>query len=288
VVFDLSDDPLGYSVQEIERIKALWERMEGRALFDGRSYAYLRQAFESSLGRYFRAVSRAVKWIGGIYHSRVHVGDAGQELPFTIVEAEQQARALELIRAHFLETDAFSFHPDFLRKMQYGRFSDFEDESAAARAAAAGGLRIDFSLIQFMKQYDQSILALLYDPLRLSRILENAWRTREKTLPLEGYLETIRRSIWAELEKGGSIGTLRRILQREHIAKLTGTLLKPSPAVPSDATALLRHELRTIEREITGFLATSRQADLVTRAHLEDCAIIIAETLKAADVRGAQ
>jgi hypothetical protein len=288
VTFDLSGDPLGYSIQEIQRIKDLWKQLEDRALFDGLSFVYLRQAFESSLARYSRAIGRAAKWIGGVYHSRVHVGDSAQELPFRVVEAEKQKRALDIIRVHFLESDAFSFRPDFLRKLQVGRFNDFEDESPAAGTAAAGNLRMEFSLTHVLKQVDQNILALLYDPLRLSRILDNPQRTEGETLALEKYLETLYRSIWRELEEGRGIGPLRRILQREHLAKMTNAVLKPSPVFPDDALAILRYELKALERGIAAYFQSSPQTDLMTRAHLEDCANLVSETLKAVSIRTAK
>jgi hypothetical protein len=285
VTFDLSSDPLGYSIQEVLRIKDLWKQMEDRALFDGRSYVYLRRAFESSLSRYFRAISRMAKWIGGIYHSRVHVGSNSPELPFKVIESEKQNRAFDIIRVHLLESDAFSFSPGFLRKLQYDRFYDFEDESAFARAAAAGNLRMDFSLNQYIKQYDQNIIALLYDPLRLCRIQDNEIRSGGETFALENYLETLFRSIWRELKEGRNIGTQRRILQREYLTKVTNTLLKPSAVVPDDSQAVLRYQIKTLEKGIGDYLKTSPQADLMTRAHLEDCLNLVSDALKAVYLR---
>jgi len=58
VTYDLGDDPLAFSEQEVNHIKDLWQQFEDRALFEGKSYVYLRRAFETSLLRYFRAMSR--------------------------------------------------------------------------------------------------------------------------------------------------------------------------------------------------------------------------------------
>ena len=98
-------------------------------------------------------------------------------------------------------------------------------------------------------------------------------------------LGDLRGGIFGELNAGSvNIDIYRRTLQRSYVeaikAKLTGTpsprisfgqtgqftVLPPRPT--SDARALLRAELRTLDAQVKA--ATGKAANAVTRAHLQD------------------
>ncbi|MFB0518502.1 MAG: zinc-dependent metalloprotease, partial [Acidobacteriota bacterium] len=159
--WDLGDDPLAFSEQEVNRITDLWQQFEDRALFEGKSYVYLRLGFESSLLRYFRAMSRLVKWIGGIYHTRVHVGDPGKDFPFRVVEYDKQRQAFNIIKAHLLSPDAFAFDSAFIQKLQIDRFFEFLYLDELIRAMNEGRFRLDFSLSYYLQMFYQRILSML-------------------------------------------------------------------------------------------------------------------------------
>lgn len=282
MTWDLSDDPLVWSVQQIERTKDLWKQLEERALFEGRSYVYLRQGFSSSLGQYFSALNGIVKWIGGLYHTRTHVGDPDDPLPFQVVEYEKQRLAFDIIKDNLLNPKAFSFDPVFLQKLQVSRFFDF---SVIAQASASGTFRMDFSLSAILKRYYQSMLRMLYDPMRMSRIQENEIRTTGKKLTLSGYMGELYGAIWSELESGSEIDPYRRILQREFLTRVAEFLLKPAAPTPDDVIAISRYQLKQLDRSFETYLGNNPNADLVTRAHIENCSDVINETLKAVYVK---
>lgn len=285
VTFDLSDDPLAWSVQQVERTKDLWKQLEERALFEGRSYVYLSQGFSSSLGQYFSGMNNIVKWIGGLYHTRTHVGDPSDPLPFQVVEYEKQRMAFDIIKDNLLNPGAFSFDPVFLQKLQISRFFDF---SVVAQASASGTFRMDFSLSEILKRFYQSILRGLYDPMRLSRIQENEIRTTGKKLTLSGYMEELYRATWSELESGAEIGPYRRILQREFLTRVTEFLLNPAAPTPDDVVAISRYQLKQLDESLGAYLGSHPNADLITRAHLDNCSDIINETLKAVYVKNSK
>ncbi len=285
ITWDLSDDPLTWSEMQVERQKDLWKALEERALFEGRSYVYLRYGFQASLNQYFSTLSRMAKWIGGIYHKRTHVGDPGDVLPFTVVEYGQQRRALDLIKNHLLNPDAFSFDPEFLAKLQANRFFDWR---TAFTAMQEGTFRLDFGLSDFLKRYYNRILTILYDPMRLGRIQENEIRTKEKKLTLSDYMGELYSSIWEELDTGAPIGSYRRILQRAHLAQVTESILKPPAPLPDDVLAISRYQLKQLDKSLKGYLSKNPKADLVTKAHVEDCSDIIDEALKAVYVKNSK
>lgn len=279
---DLSDDPLTWCEKQVQRQKDLWKQLENRALFEGRSYVYLRSGFSASLSQYFYTLNRLVKWIGGIYHKRTHVGDPGDVLPFTVVEYAKQRRALDIIKDNLLNPDAFSFDPDFLAKLQLNRFFDFRQ---MFRAMQTGTFRMDFALSDYLKQYYQRMLAMLYDPMRLGRIEENETRTKGKKLTLSDYMGELYSSIWEELNTEAPIGPYRRILQREYLNRVTELILSPKTPLPDDAIAISRYQLKHLDKALEGYLAKNSDADLVTKAHVENCSDIISEILKAVYVK---
>jgi hypothetical protein len=280
---DLSDDPIGHSEQRINRIENLWRQLEDRAMFEGQSFVYLRQGFETTLRGYFSRMSRLTKWIGGIYHVRAHVGDPGGVLPYRVVEYEKQKRALDIIKNKLFHPDALTFEPDFIRKLQIDRFMDFASREEIERQATQGKLRLDFSLAFYLKRSYQRVLNLLYDPVRLHRIQDNELRTKERRLTLEDYLSELHSAIWEEMETGEAIGSYRRILQREYLNTVTRTVLKPTPLVSGDALAISRYQLKQLDKNIADYLSRDPKVDLMTRSHLDSCSDIINETLKTRD-----
>ncbi len=279
--FDLGDNPLGYSLQEVQRTKDLWQQLENRALFEGKSYVYLRASFEYTLRTYFQAMARLVKWIGGIYHVRAHVGDPGNTVPFDVVEYEKQKQAFDIIKANLLTPDAFAFAPEFIQKLQIDRHFDFDDYEQLVQAISQGRFRLDFSVAFYIKRFYQNILRMLYDPMRLHRIQDNEIRTTEKKMKLADYLNELYEAIWQELEEGKTIGQFRRILQREYLDQVTGFVVKSSPAAPDDMIAVCRLQLKKLDENIGEYLVANPDVEMLTQAHLELCSDIIEETLKA-------
>jgi hypothetical protein len=278
--FDLSSDPLSYTEQEINRIKDIWRQLEGRTLFEGKSYEYLRSAFEMSLIKYFQAISRSVKWIGGIYHTRAHVGDPGKVLPFKVVEYENQVRAFDIINNNLFNADIFSFEPAFIQKLQNSWFSDSELQPLFLKEAQEEGYRVDFSLSNTLEQFYQQILNMLLDPMRLHRIQDNETSTEGRKLTLSNYFSKLHTAIWKELKEGKPAGTYRRILQKEYLDKIRTFVKNPSPPVGADVVTLCRYQLKELDKDIINYLRTYPEIDLMTRAHFEYCSDIITQSLR--------
>jgi hypothetical protein len=278
MTFDLSDDPVGFSAFEIQRVRDLWKKLDERALFPGRSYALLRRAFEITLYKYFGAEARLVKWLGGVHHSRAHVGDPGGALPFRPVDAAKQRQALELIKSTLFKPDALQFPAVFLQKLQKERFWDGDNMSPDPTAEE---LRIDFSLDSQLKSFYKQILGSLYDPFRLQRIQDNESRTEEEPLTLIAYLDDLHACVWQDVKDMKVIGNHRAMLQKEFLSRVSGLLLKPSPSMPGLAVSICRHQLKGLDKSIRAYLHGKAGLDVATGAHLEDCSDIINETLKA-------
>ena len=68
--------------------------------------------FGRGLRDYLSAARNIAKYIGGIHHSRHHVGDPGGDNPFTLIPAERQREALNFILDNILAEDTFQFDPN--------------------------------------------------------------------------------------------------------------------------------------------------------------------------------
>jgi hypothetical protein len=281
VVWDLGNDPLGFSEQEVKRVRHLWKQLEKRSLFKGESFVYLRNSFFRTLHQYNSSVSRLVKWIGGLYHKRSHVGDPNGSLPFQVVEYEKQRRAFDIIKKNLLAPGNFTFAPSFLSKMQSNRFFDWREFSNLMPLYNSGRFTHDFSMTSYLKRMYGGIVGMLYDPLRLQRIVDNEGRVKGKTLTLGDYLGELHVSTWQEIIEKKSISKERRILQRASLKHLTGLLLKPKAPVPGDALSVTRYLLKKLDKDIDGYLQAKAGLDLMTRAHLENSLDSIRKALDA-------
>ena len=289
VKFDLGEDSLTYAEQEVQRTRDVWRQFEKRALFEGKSYYYLRLGFVTSLMDYYFLLNRAVlKWIGGVYHSRTHVGDPGNALPYRVVEPEKQRRALEILKKDILNADALKFSAEFLVKLQADRSINPlhpRPEPYEWFRLASDSVRLNFSLADYLQTLYQRLLRSLYDPVRLHRIQDNESMTRGEKLTLGDYMGELNAAIWRELKDGQSITPYRRILQRECLARVTDLVLKAPPQAPADALSICRYQLKELDKSIQNYLQAQTSVDLETRAHLENCADQISATLKAAQVK---
>jgi hypothetical protein len=123
----------------------------------------------------------------------------------------------------------------------------------------------------------------------LARIQESEAKVGAgQALTLPELFAALRGSIWNELGTNSSIPAPRRDLQREHVRRVAGVLVRPA-STPADAVALFREEAKTLSKEIkaasTGGNRRGVNRDAPTRAHLIESAGILDEALKAPLVR---
>ena len=127
-----------------------------------------------------------------------------------------------------------------------------------------------------------SALTWLMNPTTLRRVYDNELRLPEEqdTLTLPELLESINKSVWAELDvecpegrndRNPMISSLRRNLQREHMQRLLDLILETSDdtAAYKPISNLARMELRTLSSRIKSSLdKCGKKMDAYTNAHL--------------------
>ena len=243
---------------------------------DGVKYSKIRKIFGRSLRHHFSATRNISKYIGGIYHSRHHIGDPGAiNNPFVIVPAEKQRESLNFILTHILSENAFDFDPNLLNKLAPNRQSDFT--GSVWRMS-----RIDYPVHDYVRWIQTGSIYRLHNPRIVSRIRDNELKyyKGESIYTVAEHFQRISISIWSELNNNKNINSFRRDLQKSHVEVLSTILLNKKGYFHSDAVALARASLKHMHSNIKEALENNIFNDY-TQAHLSECANKIQSVYKA-------
>jgi hypothetical protein len=267
---DLGSDPLAFAERRVALSKELLKRMSTRGVKPGESYGILSQSFRSVWRNMEVALAMASKYVGGVTYVRDHGGTS--RMPFTPVAAAEQRRALKLINSTLFTPMGFDVPPQLAAQLA---------PDALERGFAPPA---DVQPNEVWLAMQRGALDRLMSDRVAQRITQTPSKlTKGDALPLSELYDTLQRSVWAELRSGGDISAARRALQREHLRRVTASLIKPSASGNADARALNRLTARELLAQIRGAKAgkLSREA----RAHLDESATLLEEALKASLVR---
>ncbi|MBK9606898.1 MAG: zinc-dependent metalloprotease [Betaproteobacteria bacterium] len=271
---DLGADPLEFSVRRLKLARELWDRLQSRTLKPGESYDVLRRNLSAGLSQVALATNVSSKHIGGVVYVRDHAG-SGRD-PFTPVPADKQRAALKLLADGLFRVDSFRMRPEFLRRLTIDQFDRFRDDAPASVFAP------DFSLGDRVLSIQRSVLDQVLSDGVARRLVEAPLRFAGdgEALSLSELYDSVQDAIWSELKTGGEIDPLRRNLQREHLKRLAGTLLRTGSGAHADARALQRENARRLLAQLKVAQARNGMSK-ESRAHLAESANTLEETLKA-------
>tara|TARA_B100001029_G_C15063775_1_gene461304 strand:- start:3399 stop:6053 length:2655 start_codon:yes stop_codon:yes gene_type:complete len=261
---DMSSDAMQNYGERIKLANDLWDNMLEKFEKDGERYPKIRRVFSLGISQYSRSIANTAKFVGGIYHRRDHIGDPNGRVPFEVVPAERQRKAVRFLSNNILNKNSFDFDPELLNKLAPERLGDFKGTPWRMS-------RIDFP-IRGMVQYLQSnVLFSLYAPLRMHRILDNElkFRSNKDKFTLSEMFEMLRSEVWQEIEKRENVNSYRRELQRVHLKMLIHMAIKSNNNFPRDAISLARADLEYLKKRITR-LTKLQTLDSYTRAHMAE------------------
>ncbi|HEX2191250.1 MAG TPA: zinc-dependent metalloprotease, partial [Longimicrobiaceae bacterium] len=230
---------------------------------EGEDFSDLRELYTRLVDQWRTELSHVAILVGGVESQEKRGGQAG--VRFTPVAAARQREAVRFLNEEAFRTPRYLLDPEILRRI--------EVEGAVSRVGNA----------------QRMLLLLLLNDARARRMTEfEALAERPSQVYTLGEMLTdLRRGIWSELEGGSvSVDPFRRSLQRTWLAEVEARVAPParpagsSPlaAVPTEAPALLRGELRALDAQIRA--ALPRAADRATRLHLEAARDGIARVLE--------
>jgi hypothetical protein len=262
IQLDLGNDPLAFATKRLAIAKDLFQRQETRELPPTRDYAVLRRSLAFALSDVTRAMGVLARQIGGVRTLRDFPG-SGRD-PLQPVPAAVQREALELMSRAALSSDGLKITPALQRRLA----PDFLD-----RAESAGG-PTDFAVPQRLFELQRAVLAYLLSDGLAARVLDSAAKfdRNDQAFQLTELYQRLSDDVWGELAAGGQITAPRRELQREYINRLSGSLLRPSPAARADARGLIRLQARALLKRLEAAQARTGKsaADGQTLAHLSD------------------
>ena len=97
VRYDLSNDLVEYAKSQAKLVAESWPNVVEEMTKDGDGYQRARRAFSMLLARHGEVMFAASRYVGGLYVSRSHKGDAKAPKPLEVVPAEKQREALALV-----------------------------------------------------------------------------------------------------------------------------------------------------------------------------------------------
>jgi hypothetical protein len=275
LVFDLSDDPIGFANQRIAIARDLIQRQSTRELKPGTDWSVLRRSVNYAIREMARAGGVMARQIGGVRTLRDFPG-SGRD-PLVPVDAAQQRAALDALSRHYMSADAVVLPPALQRRLA----PDYQERTDALFAGETN-LATDFSLASMLLEMQRALLVQLMSDGVAQRILDGEGKSEPgQAFRLSELYDRLGRDLWSELEaKGGDIAAPRRELQREHASRLAAVLLRPSGQGRADMRSLLRQQAQSLVARID---AAQRRPGLSpeARAHLADVAEVLRQGLTA-------
>ncbi len=264
--FDLGADPLEYYRRRLKLSRELWDKLEALPVASGESYERLTRSFENGWRQLARVAPLAAKYVGGVRFLRVRAGS--KEPIYEPTPVARQREALTMITNDFFRADSFRFKPEFVSRIAVDQFERPDNP--------------DVSVASAVLKVQRSVLDQLMADSVAARILDSQDKVaeRSKAMRLSEVYDTLQGAIWSELRTGQEITSMRRNLQREHLRRIAGALVKPAATTPADARSLQRENAIELQQQIRAALAKPGMSK-ESKAHLNESLSTLTEALKA-------
>jgi hypothetical protein len=268
--WDLGNDPVAFAAKRIAIANDLLRRQQTRMLRPDQAYNRLRRSVAFAINDMALAASVAVRQVGGVRALRDFPG-SGRE-PFQPVPADAQRAALKLLTDQVLAVDAFVLPAALQRRLA----PDFLEFSWSGPTGADAPLGSALTAIR------ASLLSQLMSDGVAQRLLDSRDKLDRPgdALSLAEVYEGVRLAVWRELDGRNDISAPGRDLQREHVNRIAGILLRPSALTRADARSLMRSNARSLLARIDAAKARKGLSP-ESRAHLEDSAQTLRQALQA-------
>jgi len=260
---DMGHDPIAFSEQRIGLTKELWQNAISRFEQPGESYEKIRRVFQNGWRAYREVVRNVPRLVGGLYHSKSHIGDPGGTIPFTPVPAAEQRRAVKFVCDNIFAADAFDVPADLLNKLQPVRFGGFT--GAIYRSPIA------YQWHERVLNIQARAINALYIPRTVARLLNNLARVadNEPKYTMYDLFTDVRRAIWSEIVAPKNVNSIRRQLQLYHLRRIIAIYLSNASVYPADALTLAANDLDILDNAARRAI-DSHAIDSMTRAHFKE------------------
>jgi hypothetical protein len=275
-IWDLGADPLAWSKERTQIIRGLWPELVTNTLVDNVAHYELTNALQMLVFNYANSLVPAVKFVGGQYAYRDHMGDPNGREPFVPVAKVKQIDALEYVTSRAFSETSFDIPETVLTQLGANRWSHWGNTQTYAG-------RIDYPLHEIVLSVQNFLLGQLMHPFRFSRISDSEAKfgaTNVVTIP--EMMDTLSEAIWSEVWGGTArnIPSMRRNLQRLHVDYLTEIVTNSPDRMPPDARAVARMQLKSVKSRVERALAAGT-VDAYSKAHLTEVAERVDKAMEA-------
>ncbi|MAL16929.1 MAG: hypothetical protein CL670_07730 [Balneola sp.] len=276
-VYDLGEDPLAWGKGRAAILRDLIPEVPEIALGDNMPYYEATDLFNTYFFQYVRALGPTVKYIGGQYQYRDHVGDPDARMPFVAIPKAKQQEALDMITEYAFAADAFNLPQEVYQQFGADRWSHWGNSNTY-------GGRIDYPLHQYLVGVQSGLLEALLNGTRLARIRDTEVKFgEENTITIPELMSQITNAVWSEVwtAPGENITSNRRDLQRAYLESMIEIVTDAPSNMPADARSVARAQLRDLGDRITRRLTPPYSFDAYTEAHLREVKAMIDKGLDA-------
>ncbi len=268
--YDLGGDPLLWGAERSALIRDLLPKIPEYVLRDNSPFVEATNAYTQLMNEYARALAPAVKYIGGQYMNRDHVGD-GRD-PFVHIPKAKQLEALDLLVDRIFAEGALGLPPAVLQSFGANGY-----EHWGSTRTTSG--RYDYPFHARTLELQSTVLNQILNASRLARIRDGETKFgTDQVATIPEIMASLTTAIWSELGMG-TISADRRDLQRTYLDSMERLVVNPSNGTPADARAVARWELAQLRDRIDS--ALSGASDVYTQAHLFEALARIDKTLDA-------
>ena len=276
-VYDLGRDPMAWGKERADLIRGLWMKLPTSVLADNSPYHDVTDAFQSLLSQYGRAVATGIKYIGGQYQYRDHVGDPEARGPFVMVPKARQKEALDFVVEYAFTETAFEIPQGVLQQFGADRWSHWGNTNTFNG-------RIDYPLHEMVLGMQRALLNRITHPMVLARMRDAEMKYGpENVLGIPELMENLTQAIWSEVwtRPGRNVPAMRRDLQRAYLDRLTRIVTNAPSRMPADARSVARLRLQELQTRISRRLSPPYSFDDYTLAHLQEAQARVERALEA-------
>lgn len=258
---DLSNDQITYSIDRIELVNDMMNKIKGIYNDPGESYQELRQAYYILSRQYTKAGQVMSRFVGGVYVDRAMQGQEGGTKPYTPVSEEDQRRAMNGISKYMFAPGAYDTSNDVYNYLALQRrgFSFFRGPE-------------DPKIHQSVLSAQKSVLNHLLHPNTVQRLVDS--ELYGNTYTISEFMTDLNKAIF-DSDISGNVNSFRQNLQTEYTKMLISVLLKDSKGQYSNmAKSMVLYNLNTIARKVS-----SSSGNVSSRAHKSHLKTLIANAL---------
>jgi hypothetical protein len=285
--YDMGSDPFEWAQSRIDLVNERISKILEWGSKDGESWYHARRSFVRLLFEKTFVLDYVGRFPGGQYFYRSHRADPNAPVPFDVVDAQLQRKALAFVADNLFEDEFFAFSPELLNHLAPSRW--WHD-----------GVSINMSFVIMDFPIHEYIGAMqwwhLYDrlyPYTLRRIYDAELKTSDPNkLTAVEYLKTIQDACWKQTVDDARIdrkwtsaeplvSDIRRSLQREYLGLMEPLVrTRPGVVLQPDLHAMICHSLEELGKSIDGVLEKPN-LDFASKAHLRTCKSRIDRMLQA-------